>query len=92
MLAELAAQHHTLITSEDHALPGGFGSIVATACADLGLALRIQRIGVKDALIAHASRPQQLGEQHLDRAGMAAVLSQALGRACAAPIPFVRAG
>ena len=31
LLTELAADHDTLLTFEDHTLPGGFGSVVAEA-------------------------------------------------------------
>jgi 1-deoxy-D-xylulose-5-phosphate synthase len=79
LLRELAADHDTVLTAEDHALPGGFGSVVAEAVADHDLALRVVRAGVKDELVAHASRAQQLAAQGLDRAGMARRLRRQLG-------------
>ncbi|MBA3683621.1 MAG: 1-deoxy-D-xylulose-5-phosphate synthase, partial [Planctomycetes bacterium] len=66
LLGELAATHTRVLTLEDHALHGGFGSVVAEAIADLGLPVRLERGGVRDELVAHAGRPQQLADQGLD--------------------------
>ncbi|MCK6487776.1 MAG: 1-deoxy-D-xylulose-5-phosphate synthase [Planctomycetes bacterium] len=93
LLAELAAAgHRTVLTLEDHTLPGGFGAALAEAAADRGLALRIVRAGVRDELVPHATREQQLAEHGLDRAGVVKRLRTLLGLTGAVPIPFVRAG
>lgn len=89
LLAELAATHTSVLTLEDHALPGGFGAAVAEAAADRGLALRIARAGVRDELVAHAGRPQQLADHGLDVEGVAQRMRGLLGLAGGA-IPFVR--
>ena len=91
LLRELAADHDAVLTVEDHALPGGFGSAVAEAVGDLGLELRVHRAGVRDELVAHASRSQQLAAQGLDPAGLARRLRRMLGLDSGA-IPFIRAG
>lgn len=90
LLAELAARHRLVLAAEDHALPGGFGSIVAEAVADLGLPLQLVRAGVRDELVPHATREQQLAEQGLDAAGLAARIRALLARPVAV-IPFPRA-
>ena len=79
LLAELAKTHSHVLTIEDHALHGGFGSIVAETIGDLGLPLRISRLGVRDELVAHATRPQQLADQGLDVDGIAKRVRQLLG-------------
>ncbi len=91
LLAELARSHHRLLTVEDHALMGGIGSAVAESLLDQGLALPLTRLGVRDELVAHASREQQLAAQGLDRTGVAQLLRRLLGLE-APPIPFQRTG
>ena len=89
LLAELAATHTHVLTAEDHALPGGFGSIVTEAVGDLDLDLRVTRLGVRDELVPHASRARQLSLHGLDQAGVTAALRRLLTPATAA-IPFRR--
>ncbi len=89
LLATLAATHDHVLTLEDHALPGGFGSIVAETVLDRGLDLRVTRIGVRDELVAHASRDQQLAAQGLDVAGVAAHIRRLIAGPAKA-IPFTR--
>jgi 1-deoxy-D-xylulose-5-phosphate synthase len=56
-----------IITIEDHTLPGGFGSAVLDAAAELSLdTTAITRLGLPDAWIHQNSRPQQLTEAGLD--------------------------
>jgi 1-deoxy-D-xylulose-5-phosphate synthase len=90
LLVELAASHGHLMTVEDHALPGGFGAAVAEHIADAGLALRVTRVGVRDELVAHASRAQQLASHGLDAAGIAASVKRVLGLEGGSSIPFRR--
>jgi 1-deoxy-D-xylulose-5-phosphate synthase len=92
LLAELAKTHARVLTIEDHALPGGFGSVLAETAADLGLSLAIHRAGVRDELIPHAARERQLAEQGLDKDGIVKRIRQILGRQGREPIQFVRTG
>jgi 1-deoxy-D-xylulose-5-phosphate synthase len=89
LLAELAASHGRVLTLEDHALPGGFGSVVAETIGDLGLDLALTRVGVRDELVAHASREQQLAAMGLDVAGVAAQIRRLISGPAQA-IPFAR--
>jgi 1-deoxy-D-xylulose-5-phosphate synthase len=89
LLGELAATHGRVLTLEDHCLMGGFGSVVAETIADRGLALRLARGGVRDELVAHASRPQQLADHGLDVPGVCARIRAELGLS-GGNIPFVR--
>lgn len=62
-LALASRRHSRMATVEEHALNGGFGSAVAEAVADLGLTIGLQRFGVPDRFIAHATtREEQLEE------------------------------
>jgi len=78
LLAEHAAEHPHVVTIEDHALEGGFGSCVAEAVADLGLACTLHRCAVADELVAHGSREEQLADQGLDVPGLVARLRRIL--------------
>ncbi|MBN8524527.1 MAG: 1-deoxy-D-xylulose-5-phosphate synthase [Planctomycetes bacterium] len=89
LLAELAAEHGEILTVEDHVLPGGFGSVVAEEIADRGLRLRLHRAGIRDELVPHASREQQLAAHGIDRAGVAKRIRAILGIGTTV-IPFTR--
>jgi 1-deoxy-D-xylulose-5-phosphate synthase len=79
LLADLAFDHAEVLTVEDHVLPGGFGSAMSEAVMDRGLRLRVHRAGVRDELVPHASREQQLAAHGLDRAGIAKRIRAILG-------------
>jgi 1-deoxy-D-xylulose-5-phosphate synthase len=59
LLAELAADHDLIITLEEHALAGGFGSAVVEKASDLALPVRVERIGVADVLVQHDTQAAQ---------------------------------
>jgi 1-deoxy-D-xylulose-5-phosphate synthase len=59
LISSLAARIPRVITVEENALQGGFGSAVLEALNDAGIReLRIERIGVADTFVEHG--PQQL--------------------------------
>ena len=92
LLCELAKTHGRVLTLEDHALMGGFGSALAEAALDHSLAVQIHRGGVRDELVAHAGRDQQLADQGLDTPGVIGRIRAILGKQGNEPIPFVRTG
>lgn len=60
LLEELAAGgHDRIITLEEHALAGGYGSAVVESVSDRALGLVVERIGVADVLVQHDSQPRQ---------------------------------
>jgi 1-deoxy-D-xylulose-5-phosphate synthase len=68
-----------VLTIEDHARIGGFGSAVLELAASRGLdASGVHVLGVPDRFIAHATRAQQLAEVGLDAEGIAASARQAI--------------
>ena len=71
-----------LLTVEENALSGGFGSAVMEHFEQAGMLrdVRIRRIGLQDAFVEHATRGQQLGQQGLDAAGLAEAARAWLGR------------
>ena len=79
LLAELLAADIPILTVEDHALAGGFGSAVLEAAQDLGpKGRRICRLGIPDQFISHKSRAEQLAEAGIDAEGIAAAVRKLL--------------
>ncbi|MBU5638665.1 1-deoxy-D-xylulose-5-phosphate synthase [Geomonas sp. Red69] len=62
-----------VVTVEENALLGGFGSAVLEAVADAGLTgIRVKRIGIPDSFIEQGSQAQLRTDLGLDGAGIAA--------------------
>jgi 1-deoxy-D-xylulose-5-phosphate synthase len=72
LLVDMLERHELVVTVEDHAQEGGFGS----ACAQAVLARRpdlvgrLRIAGVPDAFVHHGARPLQLRDAGLDPAGL----------------------
>jgi 1-deoxy-D-xylulose-5-phosphate synthase len=63
-----------VVTVEESALAGGFGSAVLEMAAEAGLdTSRIRRLGIPDKFIEHAERNELLADLGLDPNGIAAV-------------------
>jgi 1-deoxy-D-xylulose-5-phosphate synthase len=59
LLRQLVARIPNLITVEDHAVTGGFGSAVLEFLADEGLGdIRVKRMGVPDRFIPHGTQDE----------------------------------
>jgi 1-deoxy-D-xylulose-5-phosphate synthase len=62
-----------VVTLEEAALAGGFGSAVLEACADAGVdTSRVTRLGVPDSYIEHGERDELLADLGLDVSGILA--------------------
>ena len=59
LLAQLAARHGRIVTVEENALPGGFGSAVLEA---VGGTVEVVRFGLPDAFVAHGDRARVLAD------------------------------
>ena len=59
LIVRLARDGAKLITIEDHALPGGFGSAVAELLADHGVPAQLTRLGVPDVIVPHGDPARQ---------------------------------
>jgi len=71
LLADLLAAQPWVLTVEDAAAAGGFGSAVLEAAEAMGLdASRIRRAGVGDEIVEHDRRAAQLAGQGLDADGL----------------------
>ncbi len=79
LIVELITSGKPLLTVEDHAAAGGFGSAVMELAAAKGLDARNVRVlGLPDRYIAHAGRAEQLAEAHLDAEALAAAMTRAV--------------
>ncbi|NUP99145.1 MAG: 1-deoxy-D-xylulose-5-phosphate synthase [Armatimonadetes bacterium] len=56
LVLDLARRHERLVTVEDHAVQGGFGSAVAEVLATSGLPCLLQILGVPDEFVEHGDR------------------------------------
>ncbi len=66
LLEKAAKEHKLLVTLEDNALAGGFGSGVAEWLADRGYAVPLLRLGVPDRFVEYGMTSEQMAECGLD--------------------------
>lgn len=86
VLARLACAFDLLVTVEDHALAGGFGSAVLEVTSRITEArARVARLGVPDCFLEHGSRPEVCRSLGLDAEGIAATVRRQL--ASSRPLP-----
>ncbi|NLX98827.1 MAG: 1-deoxy-D-xylulose-5-phosphate synthase [Rhodopirellula sp.] len=70
-----------VVTVEEGALMGGFGSAVLEAASDAGLdTSRIHRLGIPDRFIEHGDRKSLLADLSLDAHGIAATCRRLAGK------------
>ena len=80
LVAELAASHDLLVTIEEGCVMGGAGSAVAEALAAAGIVKPLLQLGLPDQFIDHGDAQQLLAQCGLDGEGIAASVTQRLGK------------
>ena len=70
-LLDLAGEIGLVVTMEDNGLVGGIGSSLATALADAGTSVRMERLGIPQEFLDHAGRPAILERLGLTAQGCA---------------------
>jgi 1-deoxy-D-xylulose-5-phosphate synthase len=71
LIAELAGKARTIITIEENALQGGFGSAVLEVLEKMDIThCRVKRIGVSDKYVEHGSQKELRGLHGLDSDGI----------------------
>ncbi|MDX1683195.1 MAG: 1-deoxy-D-xylulose-5-phosphate synthase, partial [Phycisphaeraceae bacterium] len=86
LLKQLIEAGTPIVTVEDHAVAGGFGSAVLEACNELGLSTDgIARLGLPDRFIYQGGRAGQLEEVGIDAAGIARKVREMLDQGEASP-------
>ncbi len=79
LITDLVRTHEHVMTIEDHALAGGFGSAVLEYLSEWGLDNRkVSRLGIPDRFIEHGPRNALLASLGLDAAGIARAVRQML--------------
>jgi 1-deoxy-D-xylulose-5-phosphate synthase len=79
LLLDLPNDHTHIVTLEEHALPGGFGSAVSEFVTDRGLAIKVHRIGVPNVLVQHDSQDKQRAAIGLNAEALAKQIASLLG-------------
>ncbi len=80
LLLKLARSHSALITVEENALAGGFGSAVLECLRDLGVSLPVIRLGLPDRFIEHGAIDSLLSENGVDAVGVARAVKNIWGK------------
>ena len=70
VLRRTFGSHRLVVTLEEGALHGGFGSAVLEFAAAEELSTRVRCLGVPDRFIAHGTRAELLGELGLTASGV----------------------
>ncbi|MBN2378257.1 1-deoxy-D-xylulose-5-phosphate synthase [candidate division WOR-3 bacterium] len=71
LLDRLIRNHHALVTVEENALAGGFGSAVIEFLEDKGGLIKVKRIGLPDRFIEHGPQARLLEECGVSAGGIA---------------------
>ncbi|HET9597508.1 MAG TPA: transketolase C-terminal domain-containing protein, partial [Anaeromyxobacteraceae bacterium] len=81
LLCAAAAAARRVVTVEEAALAGGFGSACLEAFERRGVlgGLRVRRLGLPDAFVAHGDPARQRAALGFDAAGIAAAARELLG-------------
>jgi 1-deoxy-D-xylulose-5-phosphate synthase len=88
LLARVGRDCGRVVTLEDHALPGGFGSAVLEALAARAPGVAVQRLGLPDAFVEHGTQEEQWRWVGLDVASLVAAVESGL----AGPAPLREPG
>jgi 1-deoxy-D-xylulose-5-phosphate synthase len=87
LLLRLHRELPFLVTVEDHAALGGFGSAVLECLAAAGESPRVTVLGLPDRYMEHAERDRLLARFGLDADGIARTVRQRIGSPADAPRP-----
>lgn len=74
LLDEVFKNYKSIVTVEDGALKGGFGSAVLEYMADSGYSLPVKRIGIPDNFVEHGTPAELYSMLGMDSQGIAGVL------------------
>ncbi|MCK7531460.1 MAG: hypothetical protein MZV63_10710 [Marinilabiliales bacterium] len=95
VLHEVMKNFKKIITVEDGAIKGGFGSAVLEFAGDHGYAVKIKRMGIPDYFVEHGTQQELWHECGYDTDGIRTAIEEACGkelRACGQEHRSSRAG
>ena len=70
LIESLVRDGTRVITVEENARAGGFGSAVSEALETMGVTARLKRLGIPDRFVPHATQTEQRREIGLDEEGL----------------------
>jgi 1-deoxy-D-xylulose-5-phosphate synthase len=70
ILADVIKRRMPIVTIEEHALAGGFGSMILETAAELGNSAKILRIGIPDDFVQHGTQKELRALLKLDSKGI----------------------
>ncbi|QTT76825.1 1-deoxy-D-xylulose-5-phosphate synthase [Streptomyces mobaraensis NBRC 13819 = DSM 40847] len=76
-LLHLTARHRLALTLEDGSRTGGFGSLLAQACADAAVTTPVRSLGLPRTFLPHGSRAALLADAGLDADGITTAVLRA---------------
>jgi len=79
LLRRIARSHSSIVTAEENVLAGGFGAGVLEWLAAENLRPHVERVGIADEFIRHASQEQQRAAAGVDCASIIAAVQRSLG-------------
>lgn len=79
MLHEVFSKYKKVITVEDHAIQGGFGSAVSEFMTDHNYSIAMTRLGVPDKFIEHGEQKELYDECHFDAKAIMNAVRQLVG-------------
>jgi 1-deoxy-D-xylulose-5-phosphate synthase len=80
LLSSVASSVRLVITVEENAVRGGFGSVVSGFLAESGINVPVTRLGLPDRFISYAARRELLKEVGLSAEGIVRSVTTALSR------------
>jgi 1-deoxy-D-xylulose-5-phosphate synthase len=80
LLGHMAERCGRIVSLEDHALAGGFGSAVMEALATRAPGVPVQRLGLPDDFVEHGTQDEQWSWVGLDTASIVAAVESGLAR------------
>jgi 1-deoxy-D-xylulose-5-phosphate synthase len=81
LLRRLVRSHTSIVTAEENVLAGGFGAAVLEWLAAENLRPHVERVGIADEFVRHASQEQQRAATGVDCASIIAAVQRSLGEA-----------
>jgi len=90
-ILQAASRTGNLLTVEENALQGGFGSAILELLESAGMnEVRTKRLGIPDRFIEHGSQSRLRSDLGLDASGIAAAAKTLLGKRCTSAPPLAR--
>jgi 1-deoxy-D-xylulose-5-phosphate synthase len=78
LLERIAADHHLIVTVEEHQVMGGAGSAVCEALSGLSSGNKVLLLGLPDRFIDHGDTAKLLSSVGLDAAGIRTSIEKAM--------------